>query len=94
MDALELALVTRPHQPIADRRAHARMEGPELCRRMRMEWPGLQLLVMSGYSDQTPDREVGFLVKPFTVPEHCAGSDGLWTSPAPAQHGRPAADES
>jgi two-component system, cell cycle sensor histidine kinase and response regulator CckA len=70
VEALELAtrhaghidfLVTDVRMP--------RMEGPELCTRMRTKSPATGLVIMSGYSDGALDSEVVFLAKPFSVHE-------------------------
>jgi PAS domain S-box-containing protein len=62
------------------------MSGPDLARRARFLRPGLRVLLMSGYSRESLDRETirldaGFLAKPFT-PAGLAGAvrdvlDGL-----------------
>jgi CheY-like chemotaxis protein len=62
------------------------MSGPDLARRARSLRPGLRVLLMSGYSRESLDRETirldaGFLAKPFT-PAGLAGAvrdvlDGL-----------------
>jgi two-component system, cell cycle sensor histidine kinase and response regulator CckA len=70
LEALELA--TRHPGPIdilvTDLRM-PRMEGPELCRRMRAKSPATKFVIMSGYSDLTLDSELVFLSKPFSVPD-------------------------
>jgi two-component system, cell cycle sensor histidine kinase and response regulator CckA len=46
-----------------------RMEGPELCTRMRTKSPATGLVIMSGYSDGVLDSDVMSLAKPFSVHE-------------------------
>lgn len=47
------------------------MDGLELARRLRSNWPELPVILATGYSDATPDRElnVQLLRKPFTRSE-------------------------
>ena len=53
----------------------AKLDGRELVRRVMKEWPGLPILLISGYNPEeptTPDEPVGgveFLMKPFTPSE-------------------------
>jgi signal transduction histidine kinase/ActR/RegA family two-component response regulator len=53
----------------------AKLDGRELVRRVMKEWPGLPILLVSGYNPEeltTPDDPVGsveFLMKPFTPSE-------------------------
>jgi DNA-binding NtrC family response regulator len=43
--------------------------GPELCRLIWRQRPGMRFLLMSGYSDAPIAPRFAFMYKPFTIPQ-------------------------
>jgi two-component system cell cycle sensor histidine kinase/response regulator CckA len=60
------------------------MSGPELVRVVKVRWPEIRVLYMSGYADdeiEDLDRDAGFLQKPFTPSELTAKIAEVMGSP-------------
>ncbi len=81
-------LETAPKLVITDIRM-PRMNGAELCERLRMEYPDTKILCISAYSDPLSPNGHYFLAKPFTSKALLAMVKDVLELPAPGEIRRP-----